>query len=66
MAVRAALEQLKPLLEELRSSRSASTAKMTRMILSRYGTRCAPLDDNMLLSYSLDGLRSSKHYMGEL
>jgi DNA polymerase-1 len=63
--LQAALERLKPLLEDPSVLKVAHNAKYDVNVLSRYGIAVAPLDDTMLMSYVLEaGLHG--HGMDEL
>ena len=57
IAVRDALEHLKPLLEDPSILKIGQNLKFDRLVLGRHGIDLAPLDDTMLLSYALDGGR---------
>ncbi len=54
IAMRDALDVLKPLLEDPGVLKIGQNIKYDRVILSRYGVEVAPVDDTMLLSYVLD------------
>jgi len=51
----AAVEILKPVLEDPGVLKVGQNIKYDQIILSRYGIEVAPIDDTMLLSYVLDG-----------
>jgi DNA polymerase-1 len=54
----AALAQLKPLFEDASILKIAHNMKHDLLVLSRYGIDVAPIDDTMLMSYTLDSGRS--------
>jgi DNA polymerase I len=60
-----AIAALKPLLEDKGVLKIGQNLKYDALVLLRYGVRIAPIDDTMLLSYALDGGRSS-HGMDSL
>ncbi len=61
----AAVERLKPLLEDPAVLKVAQNAKYDLAVMSRYGVHVAPIEDTMLISYVLDaGLHG--HGMDEL
>ena len=57
--LRAALDALKPLLEDAATLKIGQNLKYDALVLSRYGVAITPIDDTMLLSYALDGGRGS-------
>jgi len=68
--IEAALARLKPLLEDPSILKIAHNMKHDLLVLSRYGIDVAPIDDAMLMSYTLDSGRSphgleelSRHYL---
>jgi DNA polymerase-1 len=63
--LRAALDHLKPLLEDLSVLKIGQNLKYDILVLKRYGVDLAPLDDTMLMSYALDGGRGG-HGMDDL
>ncbi len=63
--LRAALDAMKPLLEDPAVLKIGHNFKYDWLLLSRYGIEVAPFDDTMLLSYALDGGRGN-HGMDEL
>lgn len=64
MDLRAALEQLKPLFADRSILKLFHNVKYDLGILNRYGIEVRSFDDNLLLSYSLDGPQFNT--MGEL
>jgi len=63
--LQAAIDRLKPLLEDQAVLKIAHNAKYDLGVLSRYGVRVAPIDDTLLISYVLEaGLHN--HGMDEL
>jgi DNA polymerase-1 len=56
----AALERLKPLLEEQAVLKVGHNIKYDRLVLARYGIDVEPFDDTMLISYVLDAGRSGQ------
>lgn len=64
MDLRAALEQLKPVFADRSILKIFHNVKYDLGILSRYGIEVRSFDDNLLLSYSLDGPQFNT--MGEL
>lgn len=65
MKMAAALDLLKPLLEDPSVLKVGQNIKYDMVILSRHGIDLAPVDDTMLISYVLDCGRG-KHNMDEL
>jgi DNA polymerase-1 len=61
----AALDALKPMLEDASLLKIGQNLKYDALVLSRYGIDIAPVDDTMLLSYALDGGRGG-HGMDDL
>ncbi len=55
--LRAALDALKPMLEDRAVLKVAQNLKYDWLILARYGIEIAPYDDTMLISYVLDAGR---------
>jgi DNA polymerase-1 len=62
----AAMARLKPLLEDPAVLKVAQNAKYDLAVLSRYGIAVAPVDDTMLISFTLDGGLYKSHGMDEL
>jgi DNA polymerase-1 len=62
---RAALDRLKPLMEDRSVLKVAHNLKYDLTMLARYGIAVAPTDDTMLISYALDAGRGN-HGMDEL
>ncbi len=65
MDTRAAVELLRPLLEDPATLKIGQNLKYDALVLARHNIRIAPLDDTMLLSYALDGGRGG-HGMDDL
>ncbi len=65
MAVREALQLLKPLLEDEGVLKIGQNLKFDMLVMFRHGIAIHSIDDTMLLSYSLDGGRGS-HGMDDL
>lgn len=65
LPVRAALDTLKPLLEDPSILKIGHNLKYDALVLANQGVAVAPIDDTLLLSYALDGGRSS-HSMNDL
>jgi DNA polymerase-1 len=63
--LREALALLKPLLEDASVLKIGQNMKYDALVLARHGITIAPIDDTMLLSYTLDGGRGG-HGMDEL
>jgi len=63
--LREALDLLKPMLEDASVLKIAHNMKYDLQVLSRYGVKVAPLEDTMLISYSLDTGRNN-HGLDEL
>jgi DNA polymerase-1 len=63
--LREALSLLKPLLEDAGVLKIGQNMKYDALVLARHGIDIAPIDDTMLLSYTLDGGRGG-HGMDEL
>ncbi|TLG78868.1 DNA polymerase I [Methylocystis sp. B8] len=68
--IEAALTRLKPLFEDSSILKIAHNMKHDLLVLSRYGIDVAPIDDAMLMSYTLDSGRNdhgleqlSRHYL---
>jgi DNA polymerase-1 len=61
----AALERLKPLLEDASVLKVAHNMKYDWVVLSRYGVDVRPIEDTMLMSYALDSGRNN-HGLDEL
>jgi DNA polymerase-1 len=55
LALKAAIEKLKPLLEDAGVLKVGHDIKHDLDVLQRHGIRIAPVDDTMLLSFVLDG-----------
>jgi DNA polymerase-1 len=62
----AAIARLKPLLEDPAVLKVAQNAKYDLAVLSRYGVAVTPIDDTMLISFTLDGGLYKSHGMDEL
>ena len=63
----AALEALKPLLEDPAVLKIGQNIKDDWLVLARHGIEMAPIDDTMLMSYALDaGAMKHGHGLGEL
>ena len=58
MPMRAALDLLKPLLEDLAVLKIVQNAKFDMVALARYGIELKPIDDPCLMSYALDAGRA--------
>ena len=58
MPMRAALDLLKPLLEDLSVLKIAQNAKFDMIVLARHGIELQPIDDPCLMSYALDAGRA--------
>jgi DNA polymerase-1 len=56
----AALDALKPLLKDGAVLKIGQNLKYDALVLSRYGIDIAPIDDTMLISYTLDAGRSGQ------
>ncbi len=65
MPLDAALDLIKPLLEDPSVLKIGQNLKYDALLLARYGIEIAPIDDTMLLSYALDSGRGG-HGMDEL
>ena len=63
--VRAALERLKPLLEDPSVLKIGQNIKFDMLLLLQHGVQVAPIDDTMLMSYALDSGMNG-HGMDEL
>ena len=63
--LREALDLLKPMLEDASVLKIAHNMKYDLQVLSRYGVKVAPIEDTMLISYSLDTGRNN-HGLDEL
>ena len=63
--LRAALDALKPLLEDDSVLKIGQNVKYDALLLSRYGIKVGPIDDTLLISYVLDGGRGL-HGMNDL
>ena len=61
----AAIERLKPLLEDKSVLKIAHNMKYDLLVLARYGVDVAPIEDTMLISYALDSGRNN-HGLDEL
>ena len=61
----AALDLLKPLLADATVLKIGQNLKFDMLIMARYGIEITPIDDTMLLSYTLDGGRGG-HGMDDL
>jgi len=62
----AALAQLKPLLEDPSVLKVAQNAKYDVAVLSRYGIEVTPIEDTMLISFTLEAGLYKSHGMDEL
>ncbi|MBB5517487.1 DNA polymerase I [Amphiplicatus metriothermophilus] len=65
MPLEAALEVLKPLLEDPSVLKVGQNVKYDALVMARHGIAVAPFDDTMLISYALDSGRGG-HGMDEL
>jgi len=65
MPLRAALDAMKPLLEDKSVLKIGQNIKFDMLVLKKYGIDVHPIDDTMLMSYALDGGRGG-HGMDEL
>ena len=65
MAIRDALQLLKPLLEDDGVLKIGQNLKFDMLVMLRHGIAIHPIDDTMLLSYTLDGGRGT-HGMDDL
>jgi len=65
IGLRAALDRVKPLLEDGSVLKIGHNMKYDRNVLARYGVHVAPVDDTMLISYVLD-CGKGVHGMDEL
>jgi DNA polymerase I len=65
LAREAALEHLRPLLEDPAVRKVGHHLKAAQSVLARYGLEVSPYDDTMLLSYVIDGARHG-HALPEL
>ena len=65
MALRDALQLLKPLLEDDGVLKIGQNLKFDMLVMLRHGIAIHPIDDTMLLSYTLDGGRGT-HGMDDL
>ncbi|PZQ62377.1 MAG: DNA polymerase I [Phenylobacterium zucineum] len=61
-----AMARLKPLLESPAVLKIAQNAKYDLAVLSRHGVQVSPVDDTMLISFSLEGGMRKSHGMDEL
>jgi DNA polymerase-1 len=61
-----ALARLKPLLEDPSVLKVAQNAKYDVAVLSRYGVNVGPIEDTMLISFTLEGGLHKSHGMDEL
>jgi DNA polymerase-1 len=61
----AAMERLKPMLEDAATLKIAHNMKYDLQVLSRHGVNVAPIEDTMLISYALDTGRNN-HGLDEL
>ena len=67
LSLDAALEALKPALEDPAVLKIGQNIKDDWLVLSRHGIEMAPIDDTMLMSYALDaGAFAHGHGLGEL
>ena len=65
LPVKAALDRLKPLLEDPSLLKIGQNLKYDALVLAQHNIAIAPIDDTMLMSYVLDGGRGS-HGMDDL
>ncbi len=65
MGLRDALQLLKPLLEDDSVLKIGQNLKFDMLVMLRHGIKIHPIDDTMLLSYTLDGGRAT-HGMDDL
>jgi DNA polymerase-1 len=65
MALDVALAKLEPLFEDDATLKVAHNMKYDLLVLARYGVTVAPIEDTMLISYSLDAGRNN-HGLDEL
>ncbi len=65
LPLRQALDLLKPLLEDESILKIGQNMKYDALVLARHGIRISPIDDTMLISYTLDAGRIG-HGMDEL
>jgi len=65
IALRDALDALKPLLEDPAVLKIGQNMKFDMLVMARHGIRVAPIDDTMLISYALDAGRGG-HGMDDL
>ncbi|MBI1197582.1 MAG: DNA polymerase I [Phenylobacterium sp.] len=61
-----AIARLKPMLEDPSVLKVAQNAKYDLAVLSRYGVEVGPIDDTMLISFTLEGGLHKSHGMDEL
>lgn len=61
-----ALARLKPLLEDASILKVAQNGKYDMAVLSRHGIQVGPIDDTMLISFTLEGGLHKSHGMDEL
>jgi len=61
-----AIARLKPLLEDPSVLKVAQNGKYDMAVLSRYGIEVGPMDDTMLISFTLEGGLHKSHGMDEL
>ncbi|MDZ4370076.1 MAG: DNA polymerase I, partial [Phenylobacterium sp.] len=61
-----ALARLKPLLEDPAVLKVAQNGKYDMAVLARYGVDVGPMDDTMLISFTLEGGLHKSHGMDEL
>ena len=62
----AAMARLKPLLEDPAVLKVAQNAKYDMAVLARYGVDVGPIEDTMLISFTLEGGLHKSHGMDEL
>jgi len=65
LPIDAAIERLRPLLEDASVLKVAHNMKYDWLVFSRYGVRVTPIEDTMLISYVLDSGRNN-HGLDEL
>ncbi|BCH20837.1 DNA polymerase I [Mesorhizobium sp. L-8-10] len=66
LPVRAALEAIRPLLEDRSVLKVGQNLKYDLVVMNRHGIDIAPYDDTMLISYVLDGGTAGGHGMDSL
>ncbi len=66
MPADAALQRLKPVLEDRAVLKIAQNAKFDMMVMRQHGVAIRNIDDTMLISYALDGGLNASHGMDSL